>query len=51
MDEKVKSNNASQEEFSEIVKRAFEKGSKENEITVNKLIEEIKTDLRNMMIS
>jgi hypothetical protein len=38
-------------EFSEIVKKAYEKGHNEDGITISKLIEELKMDLKNMMIN
>jgi hypothetical protein len=34
-----------------IVKKAYEKGLNESEITLEKLIEDLKIDLRNMMIN
>lgn len=41
---------ALQIDFSDIVKKAYDKGLCEREITVNKLIEEIKNDLKNLKI-
>ncbi|WP_180960438.1 hypothetical protein [Neobacillus cucumis] len=37
-------------DFSEIVKKAYEKGVNENEITLEKLIEDIEADLRQLVI-
>ena len=37
-------------DFSQIVKKAYEKGVNESEITLEKLIEDIKTDLRQLVI-
>lgn len=37
--------------FSEIIKKAYEKGHNEQEITVLKLIEDLKIDLKNMMVN
>ncbi|MEH7130263.1 hypothetical protein V7103_18895 [Neobacillus drentensis] len=36
--------------FSEIIKRAYEKGVNENEITLERLMEELKADLKNLMV-
>ncbi|MGG1678267.1 hypothetical protein ACIFOT_21385 [Neobacillus sp. NRS-1170] len=44
-------NNSNLADFSEIVKKAYEKGLNENGMTPEKLIEDIKVDLKNMMIS
>jgi hypothetical protein len=40
-----------QPDFSEIVKNAYEKGITETGITVAKLIEDLKVDLKKMMVS
>ncbi|WHY77395.1 hypothetical protein QNH20_25590 [Neobacillus sp. WH10] len=37
-------------DFSEIVKKAYDKGVNETEITVEKLLEDIKADLRQIVI-
>lgn len=39
-----------QSDFSEIIKRAYEKGISDGTITVEKLIEDIKSDLLKMKI-
>jgi hypothetical protein len=43
--------NSSNVDFSEIVKKAYDKGVNENEITLEKLMEELKVDLKNLVIS
>ena len=40
-----------QSAFSELVKKAYEKGLKEQELTVGKLIEDIKAELKNLTVS
>ncbi|WP_342433489.1 hypothetical protein [Neobacillus sp. FSL H8-0543] len=48
----LKENNEDlQEEFSEIIKRAYERGLNETGMTVQKLMEELKIDLRNMKVN
>ncbi|ULT56681.1 hypothetical protein L1999_27220 [Neobacillus drentensis] len=37
-------------DFSQIVKKAYEKGENETEITLDKLIEELKADLKQLVI-
>lgn len=37
-------------DFSQIVKKAYEKGMNETELTLEKLIEDLKADLRNLVI-
>ncbi|MDN3019167.1 hypothetical protein PH210_23625 [Paenibacillus sp. BSR1-1] len=49
MEQKVK-NSSNIADFSEIVKKAYEKGVNENEMTLEKLIEDIKADLKNLMV-
>lgn len=51
MEGTVKSNCSNKDEFSEIVKKAYEKGLHEDGITVNKLIEDLKADLKHMLVS
>jgi hypothetical protein len=36
-------------DFSEIVKKAYDKGVNENEITLEKIMEELKADLRQLV--
>jgi hypothetical protein len=48
---KAKGNGPKQVDFSTIVKKAYERGLNEREMTLEKIIEELKTDLKNMMIS
>jgi membrane-anchored protein YejM (alkaline phosphatase superfamily) len=48
---KAQSKSSKQADFTRIVKKAYEKGVNENEITLEKILEELKTDLKNMMIS
>jgi hypothetical protein len=47
----LKKEHTSSTNFSEIVKKAYEKGRNEDDITLSKLIEELKLDLKNMMIN
>ncbi|NEX78195.1 hypothetical protein G4Z05_04725 [Bacillus thermocopriae] len=37
-------------DFAEILKKAYEKGMNEAEITVEKLIEELKADLKHLLV-
>ncbi|MFH7818897.1 hypothetical protein [Neobacillus thermocopriae] len=37
-------------DFAEILKKAYEKGMNEAEITVEKLIEELKVDLKHLLV-
>jgi hypothetical protein len=48
---KSKSNNSKQADFTRIVKKAYEKGVNENEMTLEKIMEELKADLKNMMVN
>ena len=48
---KAKDNSSNQVDFSMIVKKAYERGHNENEMTLEKIINELKTDLKNMMIN
>jgi hypothetical protein len=48
---KAEGNGSNQVDFSTIVKKAYERGLNENEMTLEKIINELKTDLKNMMIS
>ncbi|WML58609.1 hypothetical protein [Neobacillus sp. PS2-9] len=48
MDRKA-GNSANTVDFSEIVKKAYDKGVNENEITLEKLMEELKADLRHLV--
>lgn len=49
MSAKVKGNSSKQADFSLIVKKAYEKGVNESGMTLEKIMEELKTDLKNMM--
>jgi hypothetical protein len=40
---------ASNVDFSEIVKRAYEKGLTENELTIDQLMTDLKAELRNLV--
>jgi hypothetical protein len=42
--------NANTVDFSEIVKKAYDKGVNENEITLEKLMEELKADLKQLVV-
>lgn len=43
-------NSANIADFSQIVKKAYDKGENESEITLEKLIEDIKADLRQLVV-
>jgi hypothetical protein len=47
----LKGNSSKQVDFSTIVKKAYERGLNENEMTLEKIINELKADLKNMMIN
>jgi hypothetical protein len=47
----AKVNSSKQADFTRIVKKAYDKGINENGMTLEKIIEELKADLKNMMIS
>lgn len=40
-----------QSEFSEIIKKAYEKGLKDSNLTVHKLLKDLETELKNMIVS
>jgi hypothetical protein len=48
---KAKGNSSKQADFSMIVKKAYEKGVNERGMTLEKIMEELKTDLKNMMVN
>jgi hypothetical protein len=48
---KAEGSSPKQVDFSMIVKKAYERGLNENEMTLEKIIAELKTDLKNMMIN
>jgi hypothetical protein len=37
--------------FSEIIKKAYEKGISESDVTIQKLMEDLKTDLKKLIIN
>ncbi|MDR7002199.1 hypothetical protein [Neobacillus niacini] len=50
----VKEKNSYSEEqhvFSEIIKKAYEKGLHDRNLTVHKLLEDLEAELKNMMVS
>ncbi|MCM2535791.1 hypothetical protein NDK43_30320 [Neobacillus pocheonensis] len=51
MEGKGKKNDSNQSDFSEVIKKAYEKGINENEITVSELINVLKAELKNILIS
>ncbi|MED3623914.1 hypothetical protein P4482_03985 [Neobacillus thermocopriae] len=51
MDRKQERTNQVNVDFTEIVKKAYEKGVNETEMTVEKLLEDLKTDLKQIVIS
>ncbi|MEH7503773.1 hypothetical protein V7152_17455 [Neobacillus drentensis] len=50
MERQAMQNNSNSADFSEIVKRAYDKGINENEITLEKLMEDLKADLKNLLV-
>lgn len=46
----MEKNGSNVADFSEIVKKAYDKGTNENEITLEKLMEVLKADLKNLMV-
>ena len=50
MERNAKGNSSNSADFSDIVKRAYEKGVNESEITLEKLLEDIKADLRQLVV-
>lgn len=40
-----------QDQFSVILRKAYERGISDNSITVSKMIEELKSDLQNIIVS
>jgi hypothetical protein len=44
-------NDSIQVDFSDIVKKAYDKGLKETGMTVEKLIEDLKADLKHLVVS
>ena len=50
MEREAKKSNADFADFSEIVKKAYDKGVNETEITLEKLLEDIKADLRQLVV-
>ncbi|WP_158332811.1 hypothetical protein [Neobacillus sedimentimangrovi] len=51
MNHKQERTNQANDEFTKIVKKAYEKGVNETEMTVEKLLEDLKTDLKQIVIS
>ncbi|MBY0145134.1 hypothetical protein [Neobacillus niacini] len=49
MSAKSKGNNSKQADFTRIVKKAYEKGVNENGMTLEKIMEELKADLKSMI--
>jgi hypothetical protein len=47
---KKETNRANVDNFSEIVRKAYETGKNENGITLEKLIADLKADLKNLMV-
>ena len=50
MDRTVGDNSSKMDNFSEIVRKAYESGKNENGITLEKLIADLKADLKNIMV-
>lgn len=52
MESKEKNNRSmEQSAFSEIIKKAYEKGLTDRNLTVHKLLEDLETELKNMRVS
>ena len=50
MEQEGKKNSSNIADLSEIIKKAYDKGMNETEITLEKLIEDIKADLEQLVI-
>ncbi|MEH7073641.1 hypothetical protein [Neobacillus drentensis] len=50
MDRAVEKNRDSVANFSEIVRKAYETGMNENEITLEKLLADLKSDLKHLLV-
>ncbi|MBT2738373.1 hypothetical protein [Bacillus sp. ISL-7] len=50
MERTVQTNSSNVANFSEIVRKAYETGKNENGITLEKLIADLKADLKNLMV-
>ncbi|CAH2716755.1 hypothetical protein BACCIP111895_03943 [Neobacillus rhizosphaerae] len=50
MEQDGKENSSNVIDFSEIVKKAYDKGMNENELTLEKLMEELKMDLKSLVM-
>ncbi|MCL6573392.1 MAG: hypothetical protein K6T88_17190 [Bacillus sp. (in: Bacteria)] len=50
MEIKAKKNSSNSADFSAIMKRAYDKGINENEMTLEKLMADLKADLKNLMV-
>jgi hypothetical protein len=50
VDRTIEAKSSNVANFSEIVRRAYETGVNENEITVEKLLADLKADLKNLMV-
>ena len=50
LEREAKKSSSNTADFSEIVKKAYDKGVNETEITLEKLLEDIKADLRQIVI-
>ncbi|WP_312470537.1 hypothetical protein [Neobacillus sp.] len=51
MEQDGKENSSNVIDFSEIVKKAYDKGLNENELTLEKLMEDLKADLKSLVMS
>jgi hypothetical protein len=50
LEQQLKQTEYNQELFFDIIKRAYEKGMNEKEITVAKIVEDLKNDLKNTVV-
>ena len=50
LEQQLKQTEYNQELFFDIIKRAYEKGMNEKEITVARIVEDLKNDLRNTVV-
>lgn len=51
MEQDAKENSSNVIDFSEIVKKAYNKGLNEQELTLDKLMEDLKADLKSLVMS
>lgn len=50
MEQQLKQTDNNQELFFDVIRKTYEKGMSEKEITMEKIMEELKTDLKNTLL-